>query len=114
MDIALDPFPRTGGVTTADALWMGVPVITLAGQRFIERHSASLLFAVDHGDWVAGSIGEYKEKVLTLAGDPARRRQLRATQREWMAASPLLDAEDLASQIEATFRQWWKKYLGKT
>ncbi len=113
IDIALDPFPRTGGVTTADALWMGVPVITLAGQRFIERHSASLLFAVGHGDWVASSIEDYKEKVLTLARDPQRRRQWRATQRDTVAASPLLNADDLANRLEATFRELWKQYLGK-
>ncbi len=113
VDIALDPFPRTGGVTTADALWMGVPVITLAGSRFIERHSASLLTAVGHANWVASTIEDYKEKVLALARDPAQRRALRAIQRERMAASSLLDADDLATRIENTFRQWWRKYLGK-
>jgi predicted O-linked N-acetylglucosamine transferase (SPINDLY family) len=114
VDMALDPFPRTGGVTTADALWMGVPVITLAGQRFIERHGASLVTAVGHPEWVASSIEDYKEKVLALARNPEQRRQLRATQRDRMAASPLLDANDLATHIEAVFRRWWLRYLGKS
>lgn len=113
VDIALDPFPRTGGVTTADAVWMGVPVVTLAGSRFIERHGASLLTAVGHPEWVAGSIEEYTDKVIALARDPGRRRLLRAAQREQVARSPLLDANDLATRVEAVFRRWWRRYLGK-
>ena len=114
VDIALDPFPRTGGVTTADALWMGVPVITLAGQRFIERHSASLLTAIGHADWIAASETEYEEKVLQLANEPETRRRLRQTQRDTIAASPLANADDLAQHIEQSFRTMWNKYLAGT
>jgi len=83
VDIALDPFPRTGGATTADALWMGVPVVTLAGERMIERQGASLLTAVgleeliaaDREDYIAkegGGLGARSRAAHGVACRPAR------------------------------------------
>lgn len=113
VDIVLDPFPRTGGTTTAEALWMGVPVVTLAGQRYVERISASKLTAVGLTDLIAGTREEYIEKALSLACDPARRIELRANLREKMARSPLRDGVGLARAMESAYKTMWKRFLSK-
>ena len=107
MDIALDPFPRTGGATTADALWMGVPVITLAGDRMIERQGVSMLTSVGLTECIADSREDYVKRTVALAGDPGRRRALREGLRERMRGSQLCDAEDMARAIEAAYAQMW-------
>lgn len=114
VDIALDPFPRTGGTTTAESLWMGVPVVTLAGQRYVERISASKLTAVGLEDLIAGSRGEYIEKAVSLAHDPARRADLRKNLRNRMAKSPLCDGQGLARAIETAYTDMWNRYLAKS
>ena len=114
IDIALDPLPRTGGVTTAETLWMGVPLITLRGQRFIERHSASLLVAAGTSDWIADNPEEYIAKAVALANDHEGRRHLRMTQREKVAASSLCDARLHAQAVEQAYRQMWTTYLNTT
>ena len=111
VDIALDTIPRTGGSTTADALWMGVPVVTLAGDRYIQRLSATMLNAVGLDDLVASTESEYIDKAVSLARDQARLRDLRATLRDRMAASPLCDARDLSRQLEHAYRQMWRAWL---
>ncbi|HHH36562.1 MAG TPA: tetratricopeptide repeat protein [Gammaproteobacteria bacterium] len=111
IDIALDPFPRTGGATTADALWMGVPVVTLAGRRYIDRQGVSLLRAVGLDELVATSPRDYVDRAVALARDPERRRALRATQRERMAASPLCDGRGLARALETAYRDMWRNWL---
>jgi predicted O-linked N-acetylglucosamine transferase (SPINDLY family) len=111
IDIALDPFPRHGGVTTADALWMGVPVVTLTGARFIERHSGSLLTAIGAQDWIAHDIDAYVEIAVALATAPARRNALRQTQRQRMIESPVCDPQGLARAMEGLYRQMWRHYL---
>jgi len=109
MDIALDPFPRTGGATTADALWMGVPVITLAGERMIERQGVSMLEAVGLGECIAVSRTDYVKRAVGLAHDSGRRQVLRAGLRSRMQASPLCDAEGLAQSIEAAYLEMWAR-----
>ena len=111
VDIALDTIPRTGGSTTTESLWMGVPVVTLAGERFIERLSASMLSAVGLEELIATSPQDYVDKAVALAGDVARRRALRATQRERMAASPLCDGRGLAQALETAYRGMWRAWL---
>jgi len=107
IDIALDTAPRTGVTTTADALWMGVPVVTLAGERFIERLGASLLSSIGLESLIADSPAAYVEKALALAADEARRRQLRRQLRPRMQASPLCDGRDLARNLERAYRDMW-------
>jgi len=99
VDIALDPFPRTGGATTVDALWMGVPVITLAGERFIARQGASLLGAVGLGSLIATDPEDYVNKAVELARNHAFRHQLRRQQRDRMARSELCDGPGLAQAL---------------
>jgi len=108
IDIALDPFPRTGGATTADALWMGVPVITLSGERMIERQGASMLSALGLDEFIADSADDYIAKVVALANDAPRRQALRATLRAQMATSPLGDARGMAQALEDVYRSMWR------
>ena len=114
VDIALDTIPRTGGATTAEALWMGVPVITLAGERFIERLSASMLNAVGLDELIAHSQQDYVAKAVALAHDPQQRAELRASLRSRMSASPLCDAKGLAHSLEIAYREMWKNHLAMT
>jgi len=114
VDIALDAMPRTGGTTTAEALYMGVPVVSLAGQRFIERLSASMLVSVGLEELVAESEEEYIARAVALAGDDERRRALRSSLRERMLGSPLCDARGLAAALEQAYRQMWDGGMDET
>jgi protein O-GlcNAc transferase len=107
VDIALDPFPRTGGATTADALWMGVPVITLAGQRMIERQGASLLTGVGKTEWIATSHDEYVAKAVKLAGKGVRNSEQRQSLHNTVANSPLCDYKGFVTNLETAYRQMW-------
>jgi predicted O-linked N-acetylglucosamine transferase (SPINDLY family) len=110
LDIVLDPVGAHGGYTTScDALWMGVPVVTLEGDRMASRMTASILAAIGHAEWIAHSEAEYVDKVVALAGDRERRKALRSAQRECMAASPLCDAQDLASKLEEAYSEMFER-----
>lgn len=112
VDIVLDPFPRTGGTTTAEALWMGVPVITLAGSRYVERISASKLTSIGLTDLICRSGSEYIAAALRLARNPDLRQELRAGLRARMQASPLCDGPGLARALEDAYRAMWKELAG--
>jgi len=103
VDIALDVFPYNGAATTCEALWLGVPVVTLAGPTHVSRVGASILSRVGLSELVAESAEEYLEKALQLARDAGRLRTLRATMRERMKGSALLDARDFARSIETAY-----------
>ncbi|HAP98913.1 MAG TPA: glycosyl transferase, partial [Rhodospirillum rubrum] len=104
IDIALDTFPANGGLCLADALWMGVPVVTLAGTGLLaERQGASLLAAADCGDWIARSPADYLAIARKLAGDRQDLALIRHTLRDRLGASPLLDARRITSQLEAAW-----------
>lgn len=104
LDVALDPIGgHGGGTSTCDALWMGVPVITLLGDHVGARFTASLVDAIGHGGWIARTEAEYIEKTVALARNVELRRQLRFSQREAMANSPLCDAQGLARALEDTY-----------
>jgi len=108
VDIALDPFPYNGTTTTCEALSMGVPVVTLRGDRHAGRVGASLLGQVGLTDLIADSVEEYVEIAFALAGDPARLADLRRSLRPRLAASPLCDGDAFARKIEAAYRQMWR------
>jgi predicted O-linked N-acetylglucosamine transferase (SPINDLY family) len=109
VDIALDSMPRTGGSTTAEALWMGVPVVSLAGTRYIERLSATMLHAVGLDDLITSTPAEYIDKAVALAGDAPYRKKLRLGMRQRLAASPLCDARALSRALEQAFRDMWAR-----
>ncbi len=94
-DIALDPFPYTGCNTTVDALWMGVPVITLAGSTCFSRQSVGPLTLLGLADLVASSQDDYMETAVRLAGDVERLSELRGSLRERMRQSPLTNVQRL-------------------
>lgn len=110
VDIALDPFPYNGTTTTCEALWMGVPVVTLLGIRHVDRVGASLLTQVGLTELIAPSVGAYIDIAAALAADPGRLGALRQTMRERMRTSSLCDAHGFARKIEATYRDLWQRY----
>jgi predicted O-linked N-acetylglucosamine transferase (SPINDLY family) len=110
VDIALDTFPYHGTTTTCDALWMGVPVITLAGSAHVSRVGASLLHQVGLDELVADSPERYVELAKNLATDVARLTELRATLRQRMSASPLMDGPGFARDVEAAYREVWRAW----
>jgi len=105
IDIALEPFPLSGAVTTAQALWLGLPCITLAGRLPAERAAAAILAAAGQPQWIATSTADYQRLAGELAADPARLQEIRAGLRPGLAASPLLDHAGFTRQLEACFRQ---------
>jgi len=102
--IALDTFPFHGTTTTCEALWMGVPVVTMAGQTHASRVGVSLLHAVGLDDLVAPDVDGYVSRAVALASDSARRADLRATLRERVAKSPLCDGIAFAARFERAIR----------
>ncbi len=110
IDIALDPFPYGGGITSCDALWMGVPVVTLAGQTAVGRGGKSILTNVGLLDLIAETPDEYLEIARDLAADLPRLRELRLTLRERMEQSPLRDAAQHAREVEAAYRRIWRNW----
>ncbi|TRU10390.1 MAG: FkbM family methyltransferase [Microcystis sp. Msp_OC_L_20101000_S702] len=109
IDIHLDTFPYNGCTTTCDALWMGVPVLTLAGDRKIQRMGNSLLQAIGLGDWIAHSPEEYVNKAITFAQDLEAIASLRTSLRERFQKSQLGDIEGLTLALENAYQQMWKK-----
>ncbi|WP_459872602.1 O-linked N-acetylglucosamine transferase, SPINDLY family protein, partial [Endothiovibrio diazotrophicus] len=111
VDLILDTFPYPGGTTTCEALWMGVPTLTLAGATETSRNGASQLVCAGLGEWVADSREAYVAKALAFAGDLPGLQALRAGLRERVAHSPLFDqagfARDLADALHAMVRRRW-------
>jgi predicted O-linked N-acetylglucosamine transferase (SPINDLY family) len=110
VDLALDPFPHSGGATTCDALWMGVPVITLPGETFASRQTLSYVSTVGLTETVARDRDEYVEIAVRLANDLPRLAEIRAALRDQMAGSPLCGgkrfAENLATLLRGVWREW--------
>lgn len=107
IDIAVDSTPYTGGLTTCEALWMGVPVVTLRGATFAGRHAASYLTAVGLPDLITTCRDEYIDRAVSLAADLDRLTGLRAGLRNRMRASPLLNHTQFAADFLAAMRKVW-------
>jgi protein O-GlcNAc transferase len=108
IDIALDPFPYGGGITTCDALWMGVPTVTLCGKTAVGRGGCSILSNIGLSQWVAHSEQEYLKIAVDLAGHPDDLKTLRSTLRQRMLDSPLMDAKAFAGDVETAYREMFQ------
>jgi predicted O-linked N-acetylglucosamine transferase (SPINDLY family) len=110
LDIQLDPFPHTGGVTTLEGLMMGIPCVTLLGERIPGRLSASFLTVLGLEDLVAQSLDEYVEIAVRLAGNLDRLAHERATLRQRLMASPIADAGQYTRAVEDVYRTLWRRW----
>lgn len=110
VDIALDPFPYNGTTTTCDAFYMGVPLVTLVGDRFISRVGSSLNRTLRLDDLVADGVEEYVAIAARLAADLPRLEHLRSQLRSDLLTSPLGDAPRFARNFEAALRQMWRTW----
>ena len=113
VDIALDPFPFGGCTTTADTLWMGVPVVTVAGDRWSGRMSQTILKAVGLEDWVAPDLDAYVEMAVSAAGDLPALTPLRGGLRDRVASSPFCDGPAFTLNLEAAYRTMWRDWCAK-
>ncbi len=109
IDIVLDPFPYNGHMTTGDALWMGLPVISLAGRTQVSRGGLSLLSNLGLPQLVARTPEDYIRLAVKLAGDLSRLAALRAELRGRLQASPLMDVTRFARSLEAAWKQIWSE-----
>lgn len=109
VDLCLDPFPYTGGTTSVDALWMGVPVLTLHSDLLIGRQGESILQTVGLPEFVARSQDEYAARAIALANDSQPLRDLRSTLRERLLASPLCDSRKYGDALANLFREMWQE-----
>jgi len=110
VDLALDSTPYSGGTTTCDTLWMGVPVVTLAGSRSASRSAASILSAIGLGECIARSPEDYVRLTLELAGSGSRLAELRASLRARMRASPIMDEARFVRALEDAYRLMWRRW----
>jgi protein O-GlcNAc transferase len=110
VDIALDPFPFNGGTTTLDALWMTVPVISVAGEHFTARMGVTILNNVGLPELIADDEAAYVDLAVGLAGDWSRLRAIRGSLRQKMNASRMMDFAAFARDMEAAYRAMWRKW----
>ncbi|MBN1663777.1 MAG: tetratricopeptide repeat protein [Deltaproteobacteria bacterium] len=110
VDIALDPFPYTGTTTTVEALWMGIPVITRRGDRFLSHVGESIAHNAGLADWIAADDDDYVSKAIIHTSDLERLAALRAGLRQQVLASPLFDAMRFARHFETALWGMWERW----
>jgi predicted O-linked N-acetylglucosamine transferase (SPINDLY family) len=110
VDIALDPFPLNGHTTTCDSLWMGVPVVMLAGDTHPTRLGGSVLVNMELDDLIARDTSQYVDVAVGLAGDRPRLEKLRRELRPRMAASAVLDFSGFTRNLEAAYHRMWRTW----
>jgi protein O-GlcNAc transferase len=108
VDVILDSFPYPGVTTTCEALWMGVPTITLAGDTLLSRQGAGVVSAAGLQEWIATDVDEYVAKAVEVAGDLPKLAALRAGLREQVSTSPLFDAKRFAKNFEDAMWGMWQ------
>lgn len=113
IDVALDPFPYNGTTTTFDALFMGVPVVSLQGERHVARVSSAILTTLGCPDLIAKSPDHYVDIAATLATDSARLRSYRETLRSRLHASPLADGPAFAARLSVALRTIWRQWCAR-
>jgi protein O-GlcNAc transferase len=113
VDMILDTFPYAGGTTTCEALWMGIPTLTLTGSTMASRQGASLLTYAGLNDWIAKNGDEFVTLAISHASDLNKLSQLRSTLREQVLASPLFDAPRFADNLQDALRGMWAEFTHK-
>ena len=113
VDIMLDTYPYPGGTTTCEALWMGVPTLTLTGQTLLERQGHSILHSAGLDDWVCEDEDEYIAKGIDFAKNPAFLNDLRMHLRMRVAHSSLMDAKRFAKNLSTLLHDIWKNHPKK-
>jgi predicted O-linked N-acetylglucosamine transferase (SPINDLY family) len=113
VDIVLDTYPISGGITTWEALWMGAPVVALLGQIHVSRVSGAILHALGLGDWVAASEADYAALAVRRAGDLEDLARLRVGMRERILASDAGNPDRYTRAVEAAYRDMWHHWLGQ-
>jgi predicted O-linked N-acetylglucosamine transferase (SPINDLY family) len=113
VDIALDTFPYNGTTTTCEALWMGVPVVGVAGTMHVERVGVSLLSTIGLQELVAPNVDEYVNTAAKLAADLPRLTELRATMRQRMLNSPLTDEKGYSRDFDEALRGMWRQWCSR-
>ena len=111
VDIALDPWPYSGGLTTCEALWMGVPVVTKPGPTFAGRHSTTHLINAGLPELVVDSWEEYEQKVVELVSETDQLAKLRAGLRSKIENSPVVDGERYGAHLSKAFRAAWNQWV---
>ena len=114
VDIALDPFPYRGVTTSVEALWMGVPVITLRGDRFLSRTAESIAHNAGLADWIAADEDDYVAKAIFHSANLERLAILRAGLRKQVLSSPLFDAARFARNVEDALWGMWQAHTQRT
>lgn len=113
VDIALDPFPYPGGTTSLESLWMGVPVITKRGDRFLSHVGESIAHNAGLSEWIAADDHDYVSKAVACVSDLDRLANLRAGLREQVLGSPLFDAANFARQFKEAIWGMWTQWLNQ-
>jgi len=113
VDVALDTYPYHGTTTTCEALWMGVPVVTLAGRTHVSRVGVSLLTSAGLPELIAQSPEDYLRIAASLADDLPRLTESRQTLRAKLRASPLMDGARFTSDMESAYRQMWRAWCAR-
>jgi predicted O-linked N-acetylglucosamine transferase (SPINDLY family) len=114
VDIALDTTPYSGGTTTCDTLWAGVPVVTLSGSRSVSRSAVSILSVVGLSAWIAATPEDYVRLAVEFAREKKAIAQLRASLRQRMRESPVMDEPRFVRDLEAAYRRMWRTWCGDT
>lgn len=110
VDIALDPFPYGGVITTCEAMWMGVPVVSLEGDRVLGRYGSAFLKAVGLAELAAADESAYVDAAVALASDLGKLAETRKTLRSRMAASRLCNGDAYAREVEGAYRRMWRDW----
>ena len=112
VDIILDTSPFPGGTTTCEALWMGVPTLTLTGDTLLEKQGASLLSCVGLSDWIAEDENDYIQKAVAFANNKPVLHELKQNLRATIKVSPLVDAKRFAENLEKALFGMWHDKIG--
>ncbi len=114
IDVALDPFPYGGSTTSCEALWMGVPVLTLSGNCYVGRMTASLLTRIGLHELITHSAEDYVRRAAALNTQIDRLGRLRRELRDLLAQSPVCDARSYTQELEAIYRVLWRRWCAST